>query len=99
MALFLAACNGLEKEAYVKVGQEYHEASFVGSASCIECHQQEYELWENSHHDQAMKIADSTTILANFDNTTFTHKGVKKLLFQKSRRLFCKYARGGRELF
>ncbi|MEP0134333.1 MAG: multiheme c-type cytochrome [Eudoraea sp.] len=83
LTILLTACNGIEKEAYVKVADSYHEASFVGSASCIECHKQEYDLWQNSHHDQAMKIADSTTILANFDNTTFTHKGVKSSFFKK----------------
>ena len=68
----------------MKVEESYHEASFVGTASCIECHKQEYELWQNSHHDQAMKIADSTTILADFNNTTFTHKGVKSSFFKRA---------------
>lgn len=81
--IILTACNGIEKETYVKVAESYHEASFVGSASCIECHKQEYDLWQNSHHDEAMKIADSTTILADFNNTTFTHKGVKNSFFIK----------------
>ncbi len=83
LTVLLTACNGIEKETYVKVEESYHEASFVGTASCIECHQQEYELWQNSHHDEAMKIADSATILANFNNTTFTHKGVKSSFFKR----------------
>ncbi|MGB5171046.1 multiheme c-type cytochrome [Eudoraea sp.] len=73
LTMLLVACNGIEKEAYVKIEDNVHTASFVGTATCIECHQQEYELWQNSHHDQAMKIADSTTILANFNNNTFTY--------------------------
>ena len=83
LALFLAACNGIEKKGYVSVEDKVHNATFVGSASCIECHQEEYDLWQNSHHDQAMKIADSTTILADFNNTTFTYKGVKSSFFRK----------------
>ena len=95
----MAACNGIEKKGYVNIEEKVNNASFVGSASCIECHQQEYELWENSHHDQAMKIADSTTILADFNNTTFTYKGVKSSFFLKKGGLLCKYTRGGRKLF
>ncbi|MGB5386541.1 MAG: tetratricopeptide repeat protein [Eudoraea sp.] len=83
LTVFLVSCNGIEKEAYVKVADMDQTASFVGTASCIECHQEEYELWENSHHDEAMKIADSTTILADFNNTTFTYKGVKSSFFLK----------------
>ena len=33
------------------------EATFVGGTSCKSCHEEESALWENSHHDQAMKIA------------------------------------------
>jgi tetratricopeptide (TPR) repeat protein len=84
LIVILTACNGIEKETYVKVADSYHEASFVGSASCIECHKQEYDLWQNSHHDEAMKVADSTTILADFSNTTFTYKGVKSSFYQKN---------------
>lgn len=56
---------------------------FVGKETCIECHQSEYNAWKGSHHDQAMKIADSTTVLANFNNATFEHKGVKSSFFKK----------------
>lgn len=82
LLILLSACGGIQKEEYVKIEDSYHTASFVGSSSCVECHQKEYELWENSHHDLAMKIADSTTILGDF-NTTFTHKGVKSSFFKR----------------
>lgn len=58
-------------------------STFVGGTSCKTCHEDEYALWENSHHDQAMKIADSSTILANFNNTSFSHKGIKSTFFKK----------------
>jgi tetratricopeptide (TPR) repeat protein len=81
--IILSACQGIEKEEYVQIKDSYHNASFEGSASCIECHKEEYDLWTNSHHDLAMKIADSTTIRGDFNNTTFTHKGVKSTFFKK----------------
>jgi len=37
-----------------------------------------------------MKIADSSNILADFNNSTFTHKNVKST-FLKREWLFCKY--------
>ena len=83
LALLFAACNGIEKKEYVNIEEKPHNATFVGTASCVECHREEYDLWQNSHHDQAMKIADSTTILADFNNTTFTHKGVKSSFFRR----------------
>jgi len=83
LVLLFAACNGIEKKEYVNIEEKPHNATFVGTASCVECHREEYDLWQNSHHDQAMKIADSTTILADFNNTTFTHKGVKSSFFRR----------------
>jgi|TARA_Y100000310_G_scaffold131642_1_gene130799 hypothetical protein len=59
------------------------QATFVGSQSCRSCHEKEYSLWENSHHDQAMKIADSLTVLANFNNTSFTHNTVTSTFYKK----------------
>ncbi len=59
------------------------QATFVGSETCISCHKTEYDSWKGSHHDQAMKIADSISILANFDNSHFTHKGIKSFFFKK----------------
>ena len=30
------------------------QAGFVGGKECISCHQQEYNLWKGSDHDNAM---------------------------------------------
>ena len=51
-------------------------ASFVGRTECIECHQKEFNLWQSSHHDLAMQPANEKTVLGNFDNVQFIHKGV-----------------------
>ena len=58
-------------------------ASFVGSESCIACHEQEYNLWKGSHHDLAMQVADSATVLGNFNDVQFTSKGIKYNFFRK----------------
>ena len=51
-------------------------ATFVGQQTCTACHQQQVELWQGSHHDLAMQVADDSTVLGDFDDTTFTHFGV-----------------------
>jgi|TARA_B110000305_G_C19462871_1_gene655774 tetratricopeptide (TPR) repeat protein len=82
--LFCAACNSKEKVEYteIKDGKEL-SASFVGSETCKTCHLEQFQDWQGSHHDQAMKIADSSSILADFNNEIFTSKTVKSKFFKK----------------
>lgn len=82
--LFLIACKKNEYAPKSSTQEQSAHPKFVGKESCINCHQTEYTNWKNSHHDQAMKIADSTTILADFNNTSFTHKGIKSTFFTKN---------------
>ena len=81
--LVLQSCN-TDKNTYTTYKAIHNEdAKFVGSETCKACHQEEFMDWKNSHHDQAMKIADSTTILADFNNSTFTNHNVKSTFFKK----------------
>jgi len=52
------------------------DAEYVGRNSCKECHEMEYELFQNSDHDEAMDPATPETVLGDFDNATFTNYGV-----------------------
>ena len=52
------------------------EATFVGREACATCHDAETALWEGSHHDLAMQVADGQTVLGDFDGATLTHFGV-----------------------
>lgn len=85
--IVLNACDNKEKNNYTDVHEgvegDFTEASFVGSESCKSCHEPEYALWENSHHDLAMKLADSTSVLGDFNNTEFIHLGVSHKFFKK----------------
>ncbi|WP_165499047.1 tetratricopeptide repeat protein [Gramella sp. KN1008] len=64
---------------------ETHYGNFIGSSSCIDCHQKEYDNWEGSHHDLAMKIADSSTVLGDFNDAEFIHKGITTRFFKKGK--------------
>lgn len=48
---------------------------FVGGQSCRTCHSDVAQSWDNSHHDYAMKRADSSSVRGNFNNTRFRHQG------------------------
>jgi tetratricopeptide (TPR) repeat protein len=46
---------------------------FVGSTSCQDCHVQEAEEWQGSHHEAAMQVADEKTVLGDFSDATFEY--------------------------
>jgi predicted CXXCH cytochrome family protein len=50
--------------------------TFVDEAVCAECHRVEAEAWRGSHHDLAMQEATASTVLADFDDSSFTSDGI-----------------------
>lgn len=56
--------------------------NFVGTKTCSSCHEKEYQDWRGSDHDLAMQIADSSTVLANFD-TVVVFNNVKSEFFRQ----------------
>lgn len=83
--LLLSGCRNNNETYIIPVKAENHRGSFVGSKACISCHQSEYENWKGSHHDLAMKIADTTSVLGNFNNIEFTHKNITTRFFRKGK--------------
>jgi hypothetical protein len=81
----LFAC---EKNSYEKISkweQQFATAKFEGSESCKSCHPNEFKDWENSHHDLSMQKADSSTVLGNFNNDTFSSNGIQYKFFKKGK--------------
>lgn len=60
---------------------EDEPSGYVGRQTCVQCHQQEGKLWEGSHHDLAMDLATSKTVLGNFDNAELNHYGITSRMF------------------
>jgi Flp pilus assembly protein TadD len=77
VVIFFIACHRNANQ------DEKLTATFVGAPVCAECHKPETGLWRGSHHDRAMQIADSTTVLGNFNNATFKKDGVTTTFFKK----------------
>jgi len=59
------------------------QATYVGRQSCIECHRQEYEDWQGSHHDLAMDVATPETVLGDFNDAEFDQFGIHSRLFRR----------------
>ncbi len=62
------------------------QPTYVGGASCIECHRKEYELFQGSHHDLAMDVANEDTVRARFDGAEIEHYGVTSRVFRDGER-------------
>jgi predicted CXXCH cytochrome family protein len=77
-ALLLAAAQGLAQgpaTASADGPSENPVKGHVGPAVCAECHAKESEAWKTSQHSRAMQVADTTSVLGNFHNATFTYAG------------------------
>ncbi|MHC4939309.1 MAG: tetratricopeptide repeat protein [Planctomycetota bacterium] len=61
--------------------------AFMGSESCRECHQEEYDKWKGSHHDLAMQHATPETVLGDFGDAEFEHQGTS-YRFERDGELF-----------
>jgi len=62
------------------------DAAYVGRDACVACHTAEDSLWRGSHHAAAMAPADSTTVLGDFDNASYTYNGVTSRFFRRDGR-------------
>ena len=62
------------------------QATYVGSGKCAECHQSEFDRWHASPHDRAMDLANSETVLGDFDSARLTYQGVTSRMFREGDR-------------
>ncbi|MEH6551639.1 MAG: tetratricopeptide repeat protein [Pseudomonadales bacterium] len=58
-------------------------ANYVGSETCVSCHENESTEWETSHHYAAMAEATEKTVLGEFNDTTFEHYGLVSRFYRK----------------
>jgi tetratricopeptide (TPR) repeat protein len=52
---------------------EIYPPSYVGVEACAQCHQQQFNLWQGSHHDLSMQEANEKTVLGDFNDKEFTY--------------------------
>jgi predicted CXXCH cytochrome family protein len=63
-------------------------ATFVGSETCIGCHQAEGRLWHGSQHQLAMAHATDKSVLGDFSDAAFDYFGVKSRFFRNDGKFF-----------
>ncbi len=61
---------------------------FLGDQACASCHQEQFKDWKGSHHDKAMQVASATTVLGDFNNSSFKSQGITSRFFKKDSLFF-----------
>jgi len=64
------------------------DEDFLGDKTCQGCHPGAYDEWTGSHHDLAMQEATDENVLGNFNEVTFTSKGITSRFFKKEGKFF-----------
>lgn len=57
-------------------------AEYIGQVSCLQCHAEQVDLWQGSHHDLAMQHADDDTVLGDFSGVAFDHAGITSRFYK-----------------
>ena len=86
---FLGACGDPENAIPQSTPPvETGPATFVGGDACVDCHKQQHDEWQGSHHDLAMKSASSDTVLGDFSGTQFEYNAVTSEFTQRDGKYF-----------
>ena len=70
------------------VEQPEKPVSYVGSVVCARCHEKEHQQWSDSHHERAMQLATTETVLGNFNNEAFEYYGIPSTFTKKDEQFF-----------
>ena len=76
----------------------YKSTEYVGEAACISCHSKEYNDWQGSHHDWAMKLPNDSTVLGDFNNIKFEGEKESYLFYKKDTTYYVKTGPSGNEI-
>lgn len=61
---------------------------FVEPGICQTRYPQQYRDWIGSHHEQAMQVAHTDTVLGDFSGVSFTHQGKTSGFFKRDGKFF-----------
>lgn len=94
--MLFISCKNTKDEGYKKVDpmsiftntDSIPNKHYVGSQKCKECHADQFQQWEGSHHDKSMQKAARENILAPFKGEVFKSQGVTSTFFQKEGKFY-----------
>lgn len=87
LVLIFSACkNDSGKDSYTDIAdfKSVHEDGYVGDVQCMQCHKTAFKEWKKSDHDLAMKIANDSTVLGDFNDVRTTLDGVSYFFSKKN---------------
>lgn len=61
---------------------------YVGVNSCVQCHQQQVNAWQSSHHALAMQHASDNSVLGNFSQSQYDLNGVTTTFFKRNEKYY-----------
>jgi tetratricopeptide (TPR) repeat protein len=95
--MLIGACGRQEPPQQPQTGPAPVEASatFVGSGACRDCHEAEHRDWAGSHHERAMQIATTDTVLGDFDDASFEYYGTTTRFYRRDDDYFVQTADAG----
>ncbi|MCH8278654.1 MAG: hypothetical protein IIC12_06975, partial [Proteobacteria bacterium] len=88
MVAMIAACSDSREPSPLL------PAGFSGSTACESCHAAQYRDWLGSDHELAMQVADSSTVLADFEAAEFEYFGTTTSFFTRDGEYFVRTANG-----
>jgi predicted CXXCH cytochrome family protein len=73
-SLIVFSCKDKSNDNKASASNKHElQADYVGRNLCAECHKMQHDLFQHSDHDMAMDIATDSTVLGDFNNSTFNH--------------------------
>ncbi|MDH3199771.1 MAG: tetratricopeptide repeat protein [Myxococcales bacterium] len=76
LATLSLGCKQKEETVVVSPAPAVEAApEYAGTDTCTSCHEKAHEDWMGSHHDLAMQVATSDTVLGDFGGTTARYYG------------------------
>lgn len=79
LSLVLVACSRQAPEPT----QPPPQPTFIGSEQCSSCHLTEANQWQGSHHQLAMQVASSNTVLGDFSGQTLVYFETETSFFKR----------------
>ncbi len=73
-------------------------AAFVGSEACRDCHRNEYDKWQGSHHRWAMAEATDDSVLGDFDDARFDDPDMPARFYRRDGRFYVETIGPGGEM-
>ena len=78
----------VEKNRHSTAVEDDSRPAFVGSNSCRDCHNREYDAWQGSHHDLAMDVASEESVLGDFGDVEVTLRGVTSRFYRRDGKFY-----------